>query len=75
MLAGKLRYDSPDVLIGGFESIAQRLDRRRPNRRAVDQRDHGGVAARLSTSCRPICSELNWPRPGSGLTTSDAPSA
>src|SRR5450631_684693 len=30
---------------------------------------------RFSTSCNPTCKELNWPRLGSGLVTTDAPFA
>src|SRR5262249_29133300 len=29
---------------------------------------------RLSTSCSPVCIELNWPRSGCGLRTRNAPS-
>ena len=43
VFAGKFRHDSPDVLIGSLEGIAQRLNCRGPGRRAVHQRDHGRV--------------------------------
>ena len=53
VFAGKLRHDCPNVLIGGFESGVQNADGRGTEGRAVDQRDHGGVAAVLEHFVQP----------------------